>query len=116
MKKIVDTWRKATLEELENGSSEMILVSSEEIEVPVPDREVPSWKVKAILKIMDLEASVNAAIDSLDEPIKTMAQMSWEYGSVINQSSPTVNLIKSAISLTDEQVNDIFNQAESINI
>lgn len=116
MFKTINHWRQSTPAEIENGALEMILVSSEEINISTPNREVPLWKLKAILKIMNLELPVNSAINSLQEPVKTMAQMSWEYGSFIRQDSPTVNLIKTVVNLTDEQVNDIFNQAELINL
>lgn len=116
MKRTITKWKASTVEEIANGSPEMILVSTEEIDVPVPDRELPLWKLKAILKTMNLYESIEMAISSIQEPIKTMAQMSWEYGAVINQRSPTVSLIQSVINLTDEEVDDIFNQAENINI
>ena len=112
--KTVKTWRKATEEELLNGSSEMILFEETTIEVDIPDREVPLWRVKGILKIMKLDAAIDDALEQLDEPIKTLAISSWSNGSVINQNSQTVKFIQSVIGLTDEQVNDVFNQAEAI--
>lgn len=81
-----------------------------------PSREVANWKLKAILDTMGLLPNISAAINSLPEPNKTFANYAWEYSQTFDQYSPTVKLIQTACNLTDEQVNTIFNQAESINI
>ena len=38
----------------------------------------------------------------------------WEYANNIRRQSPTVNAIKAILNLTDEQVDQIFIQAEQI--
>lgn len=79
-------------------------------------REVSNWKLKAILDSMGLIGNVTTALNSLEEPTKTIANYAWEYADVINQYSPTTQLIKEACNLTDEQVEAIFTNAEKINI
>ena len=81
-----------------------------------PYREVPLWKVRAILKQMGLIPSIETALNSLPENVKDIALSAWEYSSTINQYSPTVKLIQQTCNLTDVQMEDIFNNAEKINI
>ncbi len=80
------------------------------------EREVASWKVRAILKTMGLIETIETAINSLEEPTKSIAQIAWEYSSTINQFSPTVKLIQQSCYLTNEQIQQIFDDAEKINI
>ena len=79
-------------------------------------REVALWKVRAILKQMGLIPSIETALNSLPENVKDIALSAWEYSATINQYSPTVKLIQQTCNLTDVQMEDIFNNAEKINI
>lgn len=85
-------------------------------EIVQTERFVANWKVKAVLKSMDLLTTIENALNSLSEPTKTIAGYAWEYSNEINQFSPTVQLIKQACNLTDEQVQNIFDTADAINI
>ena len=78
--------------------------------------EVSLWKLRAVLKLMNLESSVETAINNLSEPNKTMALYIWNYGSGIDRYSPTTLFIQSVLQMTDEQVNDIFIQANQITL
>jgi len=78
--------------------------------------EVPTWRLRAILALDNLEQSVTDALDQLTEPQKTIAKRAWDFGSKTERSSPTVDFIKGVLSLTDAQVDDIFVQAEAIQI
>ena len=83
--------------------------------VPVPF-EVPTWRLRAILALDNLEQSVTDALDQLTDPQKTIAKRAWDFGSKTERSSPTVDFIKGVLNLMDAQVDDIFVQAESIQI
>ena len=78
--------------------------------------DVPTWRLRAILALDNLEQSVTDALDQLTEPQKTIAKRAWDFGSKTERSSPTVDFIKGVLSLTDTQVDDIFVQAEAIQI
>jgi hypothetical protein len=78
--------------------------------------EVPTWRLRAILAISNLEQSVTDALDQLSDPQKTIAKKSWDFGSKTERSSPTVDFIKGVLNLTDAQVDDIFIHAGAINI
>lgn len=82
----------------------------------INEREVALWKVRAILKQMGLIPSIETALNSLPENIKDIALSAWEYSSTINQYSPTVKLIQQTCNLTDAQMEDVFDNAEKINI
>ncbi len=75
------------------------------------------WQLKNLEKIEDnLEQSVTDALDQLTDPQKTIAKRAWDFGSKTERSSPTVDFIKGVLNLTDAQVDDIFVQAEAIQI
>jgi hypothetical protein len=94
-------------------------VEYEEQIIPEPQIvpfDVPTWRLRAILALDNLEQSVTDALNQLTEPQKTIAKRAWDYGSKTERSSPTVDFIKGVLSLTDAQVDDIFVQAEAIQI
>jgi len=114
MKKTVIEWRKATAEELEKGSDEMVLVREFETEVESENQEVELWKLKGILTVMGLVTQIETALDTLQEPNKTLAKIAWSNGNVVHSNSDTCKFIQSVLKLSDEQVYDIFTQAQSI--
>ena len=89
-------------------------------EIPAPEIivpfEVPTWRLRAILAINNLEQSVTDALDQLTDPQKTIAKRAWDFGSKTERTSPTVEFIKGVLSLTDSEVNNFFIQAEAIQI
>jgi hypothetical protein len=76
--------------------------------------EVQLWRIRTVLKLMQLETQIESAIDAMPEPSKTAATYIWKYGTTVERSSQTILLLQSAIQLTDEQVDDLFIQAEQI--
>lgn len=113
MIKTVKEWRKATPEEVDNGSPEMILEREYQYEYDFK-AEVMMWKLKAVLNSMGLLAQVEAALNSLPEPTKTNALLAWEYSPTVSSSSATTKFTQGVLSLTDEQVEQIFNNAAII--
>jgi hypothetical protein len=80
----------------------------------VPD-QVTLWQLRAVLEIMGLEATVTAVIKGMPEGVEsTVAWRAWEYANNIRRSSPTVIALKAILQLTDEQVDQIFIQADLI--
>jgi hypothetical protein len=77
-------------------------------------KEVQLWRLRTILKLMNLEATIENALDQLDEPNKTAAKNVWNYGTTVERYSQTVLFIQSVTEMTDKQVNEIFIQAEAI--
>ena len=79
----------------------------------VPD-EIQLWRIRTVLKLLLLESQIETAIETLPEPSKTGAKYIWNYGTTVERSSQTVLLLQSVLQLTDEQVDDLFIQAQQI--
>ena len=91
----------------------------EEIEQAFKDAtpaESQLWRVRTILNLMNLIATIESALDQLEEPTKTAAKNVWNYGTTIERYSQTVLFIQSVTQMTDDQVDEIFQQAEAIQI
>ena len=91
----------------------------EEIEQAFKDKtpaESQLWRVRTILNLMNLVETIESALDQLEEPTKTAAKNVWNYGTTIERYSQTVLFIQSVTQMTDDQVDEIFQQAEAIQI
>jgi hypothetical protein len=90
-----------------------------EIEQAFKDKtpsEVQLWRLRTILNLMNLTATIESALDQLPEPNKTAAKNVWNYGTTVERYSQTVLFIQSVTQMTDDQVDEIFQQAEAIQI
>ena len=76
--------------------------------------EVQLWRIRTILKLMNLEATIESALNQLEEPTQTAAKNVWNYGTTVERYSQTVLFIQSVTQMTDDQVDLIFQQAEAI--
>lgn len=76
--------------------------------------ETPLWRIRVILRIMNLEENIEASLDLLEEPQKTAAKYIWEYGTVIERNSPTILFIQLSLGLKDLEVDNIFIEANKI--
>jgi hypothetical protein len=77
-------------------------------------QEVQLWRIRTVLKLTQLETAIEGALANLPEPSKTAANYIWNYGTTVERSSQTVLLLQSVLQLTDEQVDDLFIQADEI--
>lgn len=85
----------------------------EVVEVP---QEVQLWRLRTILKLLGLETEIVTALNNLDEPMKTAALNIWEYGTTVERGSQTVLLLQTVLQLSEEEVNNIFIQANNIKL
>jgi hypothetical protein len=85
-----------------------------DVQPPTVPFEVQLWRIRTVLKLMQLEAQIESAIDAMPEPSKTAATYIWKFGTTVERSSQTVLLLQSVLQLTDEQVDDLFIQADAI--
>lgn len=92
---------------------EWIDVTNENIECPV---EVALWKIRVVLKLMQLEDVVASALENLEEPTKTAALYIWSYGTAIDRDSQTIAFLQAVLQLTNEQVDQIFIQANALKL
>jgi len=101
-----------TREFYENATQEEI----DEATKPTVAEEVQLWRIRTILKVLGMEQIVEIALESLQEPQKTGALYIWNYGTTVERNSQTVQLLQSILGLTDVQVDDIFIQAQNIQL
>lgn len=88
----------------------------ENVEVRQIPFEVALWKIRVILKGMGLEEQIEQSFELLEEPNKTGAKYIWEYGTAIERYSQTVLFIQTVLGFTNEQVDDIFINANKISL
>ena len=89
----------------------------EEIEQAFKDKtptEVQLWRLRTILKLNNLETTIESALNQLEEPTQTAAKNVWNYGTTVERYSQTVLFIQSVTQMTDDQVDLIFQQAQAI--
>lgn len=55
-----------------------------------------------------LLGQIEAAIERMDEPIKSAASIEWQYGSIVRRNSPLVLNIGAALGLDDTDLDKLF--------
>lgn len=106
-------WKKAKFDVFPNPTKIEEMIAEEIIEIP---QEVALWKIRAIIKSMGLEEQIEQSFELLEEPNKTGAKYIWEYGTAIERYSQTVLFLQQVLQMTDEQVNNIFINANNIQL
>ena len=81
---------------------------------PVIPREVTMRQARLQLHKLDMLKDVQPAIDSLDEPQRTEAQIEWDYATSIKRDNESVQLLIEKLELTDEQVDEWFLEASKL--
>jgi hypothetical protein len=83
---------------------------------PAPTDSIKAWQAKAVLSLMGLLTAAETAIESLDEPQRTIIKSAWDNNADFPRQSPTILSLAVALSLSEEQVNDMFEQAASLSV
>ena len=98
------------------SNGEVVEVDFEiDVELEVPN-EVPLWCIKAILHEMGLLEIVEGALTQLEEPLKSRANYIWNYGNIIKRDSLTVAFIGQALQKSDTEIDEIFINANNIEL
>ena len=84
-----------------------------EPEVPI---EVYAWRLRLATQMGGLKTAIDALLNSLPEPDKTIALEAWNSGVTIRRDSPLIASLATQLGLTKEQVDEYFIQANSIEI
>lgn len=87
-----------------------------ELKMESVPQEVQLWRIRTILKSMRFEDSIETVLNNLEEPTKTAALCIWNYGTSVERNSQTVALLQTALELTNEQVDDMFIEANNIKL
>jgi hypothetical protein len=59
-------------------------------------------------------ATIEAAIDSLPEPNKSIAKITWEYSVEFQRNNPLLNSMAPMLGLTESQVDGLFALASTL--
>jgi hypothetical protein len=97
---------------VEDATPEQIAEAQKE---PVPT-EVALWQLRFVLEQTGLEQAVSDAIDQLPEPKRSAGKKIWDFGNTVERESPTVELIKHSLNLTNEQTDEIFINAKKVKL
>lgn len=81
-----------------------------------PPDAIKAWQAKAVLLLMGLLAASESVIESLEEPQRTIIKSAWDNNADFPRQSPTILSIAAALSLSEEQVNTMFEQAASLSV
>jgi hypothetical protein len=81
--------------------------------IPIP-LQVPLWAFRAILTIQQLAPSVEALINQLPEPQKTVASIQWVYGNFIERNHPLIDSLGTDLGLTKEEIDNVFVEANKL--
>lgn len=95
-----------------------VIISFDE-EVIEPARYVPQsvplWCLRTVLRAMGLLQTVVTTIAAMPDGVqKIAAEEGIEYANTVLRNSPTTLFIQSVLQLTDEQVDDIFINANAV--
>lgn len=108
-----DSWIIKTF----NDKNELIQIPEIVYEDPAKqNKEVELWRIKGILTIMGRIEEVDAAIEKLPEPNRTLAGFVWNSGNSLDSQSDTVKFVQASLNLTDEEKDAIFDQAAAIKL
>lgn len=79
---------------------------------PIP-QQVPMWAVRTVLQNDDLFDQAQAAITaSTDNALKNV----WEYGNYADRNSKAIASLATTLNLTDAQVDQMFIDANSLEV
>lgn len=80
-------------------------------EVPI---EVYAWRLRLAAIGAGLKDDIDSLISNLPEPDKTVAHEAWNAGVTIRRDSILLIQVASALGLTEQQVDELFVQANAI--
>lgn len=83
---------------------------------PQVPEEVYAWRLRLATQMGGLKTTIDALLNSLPEPDKTIALEAWNSGVTIRRDSPLIASLATQLGLTKEQVDEYFIQANSIEI
>ena len=100
-----------------NENEELVdFIPEQPVDIVIAPQEVQLWRARTVLKLLGMEQVIEIALNSLEEPTKTGALYIWQFGTTVERNSQTVLLLQTVLGLTDSQVDDIFIQAENIQL
>lgn len=82
---------------------------------PVQYKDLTPRQMRQILILNGIQlSSVDALLDALPEPQKSLAKVEWEYSVAVKKDNPLINQMAAGLGLTAEQVNAMWKAAENL--
>lgn len=85
---------------------------------PAPVVQIPQEITmrQARLALLDagLLGNVQTAINSLQEPDKTKAQIEWDYSNSLQRNNSFVSVLGTALGLSEQDIDNLFIQASTL--
>ena len=108
---------------LEGQSTGIVIVSDADgfpalANAPIVQPQTPTVvsmrQARLALHASGLLASVEAAINAMEEPQKTTARIEWDYASEVHRASKFVTLLGAALGLDEQSLDDLFLKAREL--
>lgn len=84
-----------------------------DIVVPVP-QQVPMWALREATIAAGQKSAIEAAMNALPEPDRSIAWNRWEYKDSILRQSTIIASLQSALGWSNEYVDDLYKSAAAI--
>lgn len=86
---------------------------NQELKARLPSVATPR-QIRLALLDAGLLDSVSIAFDDLSEPLRSKAQIEWEYANEIEKNSPLIQKLYPKLGLTEDELDDLFVAAAKI--
>jgi hypothetical protein len=83
---------------------------------PRVPREIPNWRAKAMLAQMGKLATVEAAIQAMPEPERTIVSLAWGGDAKLERHGKTVLGLAALLGLSSDEIDALFIAAEGIEV
>jgi hypothetical protein len=85
------------------------------IKQPITPTSVTPRQIRQALVLNGVSlSSIDSALAALPDPIKTLAQIEWEYSTIVYRNNPLVDQVGQLLSWTTNQIDALFIFAESL--
>jgi hypothetical protein len=85
------------------------------VKQPVPPPSVTPRQIRQALVLNGVSlAAIDSALAGLPDPTKTMAQIEWEYSTLVYRSNPLVGQVGQLLGWTSDQIDALFIFANSL--
>ena len=91
-----------------------VILEAQPAPEPAVSFAVTQRQARLALHAAGLLGAVQAAIDAMQEPDRTEAQIAWDYASEVRRDDPLVQSLAPALGLTPEQLDALFEQAAQL--
>ena len=103
---------------LQAAQSEIEALKAEVVRLtppPVPP-SIKAWQAKAVLQLAALLEPAEAIIAGLSEPNRTVVSSAWSNNADFSRQSPTITSLATALGLSDDQLDAMFQQAAALTV